>query len=282
MLRSRIYEPETFEFGDRVAIYRHGSGWLLPARVTEFTPHHVMVNHKGRRKSSGSNRTRHISPRDETDEPSNDAVVETAGTSANGNWDEDTGDGYDDHVEEEDSTDNEVSEIPTSIPSASNAPPDVPSAADSFPTSEVYGASSASEPYLASQDALHATLPPSSPSMSAQQSRAVPHTDTPHDAVHGATTPTPVARTNADDTSRPSNDSRTVDDPVQATRRNIRVHHDDPTSSPPPLAAPTDIKRRPTYAPPSMDNRTVSTTRPALTAVPINLSDRRITPLAGR
>lgn len=127
MLRSRIYEPETFEVGDRVAIYRDGPGWLRPARIVEVTPHHVIVDHKDRRKSSGFNRTRLTSPCDEFDEPSNDSTGTIgAGVSTVDNWHENL-DEDDDGAEDDYSTDNEVSEINTSISSASEVPLDVPS-----------------------------------------------------------------------------------------------------------------------------------------------------------
>ncbi len=60
MLRAPIYKVDKIDVGDTVAIWRDGSGWLFPARVTRVTPYYYEVVHNGRLKTSGINRTRLI------------------------------------------------------------------------------------------------------------------------------------------------------------------------------------------------------------------------------
>lgn len=58
MLRTPHFETPHFSFGDKVAIWRDGSGWLAPARVTCVTPIFVEFEHNKRLRTSGLNRTR--------------------------------------------------------------------------------------------------------------------------------------------------------------------------------------------------------------------------------
>lgn len=60
MLRSSIQKYDNITVGNTVAIWRDGSGWLFPARVTKVTPYYYEVVHNGRLKTSGINRTRLI------------------------------------------------------------------------------------------------------------------------------------------------------------------------------------------------------------------------------
>ena len=58
MLRTNHHPKDDIQIGDIVAIWRDGSGWLHPARVTKATPYSFEVVHNKRIKTSGFNRTR--------------------------------------------------------------------------------------------------------------------------------------------------------------------------------------------------------------------------------
>lgn len=146
ILGSCTYEPERFQVDDRIAIYRDGSGWLRAARVVEVTPHHVMVEHKGRRKSSGLNRTRLLGSTFNNDEPSRSSMAEEeTHVPVYGNWAEDDGNNrtviQDDG---DDSKDGEVDDLPFSTPSTNDIPFDEP--AVSYAPTESSGAPDAPSP----------------------------------------------------------------------------------------------------------------------------------------
>ena len=56
----QVPKHDEINMGYTVAIWRDGSGWLYPARGTKVTPFYYEVQHNGRLKTSGVNRTRFI------------------------------------------------------------------------------------------------------------------------------------------------------------------------------------------------------------------------------